>query len=935
MKKFKYIFILFVCAFIFCFTGCKKNILETPTNLLVDENNKLTWQSVKSARQYTVSLYNVEENKTVTESTRKTSYDLSELAEGDYEISIQANSGDKKLRDSKFSEKVIFHKYYETGCVYKLINNNTEYQIERVGKASGTFEIEDIYRGKAVTKIADNAFKGSTRIVNVTIGNNIITIGENAFYNCSRLEYVKLPSSVKTIGKACFQSCRSLKEIEIPFSITELYSSTFAYCRSLSKVVLSRNLKKIGESCFQDCSALLDIEIPDSVGTIDSYAFSACTSLESVKIGANVNNIPNHCFYKCVGLNEIVFSDQGNLKSIGENAFWGCASLVELNVPNGVTELSHYSFSGCSMLEKVTIPTSVNKIGLKAFDATKLYNDALNENNDFIYADNWLIYYKPNTFNSLKDINKDTFKESTVGIADYTFYSCFSLETVELSTSIKYIGECSFANCTSLWRFIAPSGGLVSIGKYGLANCAITTISLGEGLVTIEGYAFMNNLGLSNTILNPYDLIPTSVTRIGAYAFYNTKLWNEPREGDGIVYAGNWVVGFTKKNLGIVNLNFDASDSSRPAGIADYAFYNCNTLSSVRGLYRCRYIGEGAFYNCVKLESITLNSNVSEIRDYTFFGCETLLEIKMPDALKTIGDYAFYKCSSLIGVDLEKTKCESIGRSAFYLDFNIINLTFSKTLNSIGDYAFYKCNGLTEVKFTNNITNIGEKAFYRCESLTTLELNNNLKKISEYAFAYCQSLKSIVIPNNVEEIEKAAFYNCSNVKTLILGENLKSIGDYAFAGLSIIEKLELNNNLESIGNYAFKGLTKLKYIVLKDTIKVIGQHCFYGCKELTIYTNANSMLSEWHNRFNSLYRPIFWGVELDDNNNVIAIMVSETSFLNRNALNGINNPEMQGKQFAYWQDENNKKYTNDELINIKNDCRLVAVYTIDEHDDIY
>lgn len=192
-----------------------------------------------------------------------------------------------------------------------------------------------------------------------------------------------------------------------------------------------------------------------------------------------------------------------------------------------------------------------------------------------------------------------------------------------------------------------------------------------------------------------------------------------------------------------------------------------------------------------------------------------------------------------------------------------------------------------------------------------------------------RNLTSIDIPDGVEKIGKAAFYNCSNVVTLQLGKNIKSIDDYAFSGLALVEYLTLNDALESIGNYAFKGMANLKSIILRDHIQVIGQHCFYGCKNLTIYTDAKSIRGEWHNRFNSLYRPIFWGVEFDENNDIVSISISEATFQNKNASNGIHSPITNGKIVAYWQDENNTTYTNEDLANIDKDCTLIAVYAVE------
>ena len=66
-----------------------------------------------------------------------------------------------------------------------------------------------------VTKIADNAFSGCSKLKNVTIGKNVTIIGDKAFYKCTSLVKITIPSKVKKIGKSAFQNCKKLKNITV------------------------------------------------------------------------------------------------------------------------------------------------------------------------------------------------------------------------------------------------------------------------------------------------------------------------------------------------------------------------------------------------------------------------------------------------------------------------------------------------------------------------------------------------------------------------------------------------------------------------------------------------------------------------------------------------------------------------------------------------
>ena len=57
----------------------------------------------------------------------------------------------------------------------------------------------------------------------------------------------------------------------------------------------------------------------------------------------------------------------GDVTTIGKDAFRYCKSLTSVTIPNSVTTIGGYAFSGCESLKSVTIPNSVTRIGWGAF----------------------------------------------------------------------------------------------------------------------------------------------------------------------------------------------------------------------------------------------------------------------------------------------------------------------------------------------------------------------------------------------------------------------------------------------------------------------------------------------------------------------------------------------------------------------------------------
>ncbi len=134
--------------------------------------------------------------------------------------------------------------------------------------------------------------------------------------------------------------------------------------------------------------------------------------------------------------------------------------------------------------------------------------------------------------------------------------------------------------------------------------------------------------------------------------------------------------------------------------IGSSAFYNCNSLTSVRIPDSVTTIGYGAFSSCDSLTSITIGDSVTSIGDAAFGGCSSLTSITIGDSVTTIGIYAFDGCSSLTSVIIPDS-VTSIGGSAFYGCDSLISVTIPDSVTSIGELAFNDCSKLTSVTFEN------------------------------------------------------------------------------------------------------------------------------------------------------------------------------------------------------------------------------------------
>ncbi|MBR5506860.1 MAG: leucine-rich repeat protein [Clostridia bacterium] len=592
------------------------------------------------------------------------------------------------------------------------------------------------------------------------------------------------------------------------------------------------------------------------------YRFFAIT----LHIGSGVTKLGDWAFRNMNPIAIVKFADPSTLHTIGEGAFYGCASLAIITLPGGLKNIEDYAFALCSSLSALTIPSGTEKIG------------------------------------------------------NYAFYGCQTMTSLTIYPGIKSIGESAFADCLLLqylnyfgpgveWGYIQKgkdwdknAGANTSNGKYTL-SCSgsgpdTDTPTFGEcGENVVWNFDYLTGkLIISGTgAIDDYRAV-VSPPPWEVWEDYITSI--EVMEGIEIIGEDAFCL---MQNVKSIRLAPSVKE------IKSGAISICDSLTDIYLSEGLLTIGAGAFSSCKSLKTINIPASVTSIDSTAFSDCRVLTDIYVSEESES---YA-----SIGGVLFNKTITTLVkypqGRT-------IKEYTIPDTVTYVGPSSFADCVVLEKVNLPSGLKHLGESSFSGCTSLKSIDIPKGTINIYASALAYCSSLKTVSIPNSVEKIYYNAFGYCYNLETIQfassetkwgkvtkasgwdqqagrdtangtytvtygtdsdyfgycgdnvawelwpetgllkitgtgemngkhpsywttyknqilkveMSEGITSIMPNAFEDMTKLASINIPSTVTSIGNSAFDGCTSLTKITLPEGLTTIGSSAFYGCSSL-------------------------------------------------------------------------------------------------------
>lgn len=568
-----------------------------------------------------------------------------------------------------------------------------------VAAAAAWFSLPDVEAASASS--SDFQMKGDTLVKYtgtasaVSIPTSVKHIGKEAFLGHTELVKVEIPGYVEDIDYNAFSGCTSLERISIPDTVTAIGNGAFSGCSNLKSVKLGKKVRKLGTGVFADCHMLSSMSI--SIYNEDlSYEDGVVYSKDKTIVYAMLP-----------GYDGAVYRMPSTVKTIKNNAFWGCRNLERVYFGSNVTSIPDYGFTGCTSLEKVSFPYSLRRIGIKAF-------------------------------------------------AD-----CINLGETEIPMSVESIHQSAFDGCPKL-KIIAEAGSAAAEyeaqrDKSNVANKEYQDVGAeteGEAGKDGESAEGSEGSGTGEKVLGQSTIVGGNAVVFMDNSQSKVLSGNErPDTGEEETQlpAGVEIMGGSGNNAFI---KYTIVNNEK---IAAQAYYKNSDLKDYQIPEGIKEIGEFSFARS-GLTSITIPEGVTSIGYGAFYHCDDLADIEIPSTVTEIEPSAFAETKWMKNQGKDRANPFTVVGDGILIAYGGMGsqIRIPNGVKQIGAEAFKGNTRITGVIFPSSVTVIGEDAFAGCSSLTSISGGDYLEEIRDRAFEGCP-LSTIKIPAYVEKVGLRAF----------------------------------------------------------------------------------------------------------------------------------------------------------------------------------
>ena len=362
----------------------------------------------------------------------------------------------------------------------------------------------------SVTTIGEGVFWNCKSLSSVAIPDSVTTIGEYAFYYCTSLTNVTIGNSVTKIGRSAFTECDSLSSVTIPDIVTTIGDYAFYNCSSLTSATIGNSVMAIGNYAFAECNSLTTVNIGCSIMSIKNGAFKECDSLSSVYCKATIPP----------ALGSDVFTDNASDRMIYVPTEYVDAYKGDTDWKTHVDNIVGYDFGDSGLVTPeiddswkihYTATSKVTPYDTSAFNVEILSNKWDSTTGEGVITfDGVVETIDSYAFYMCSNLKSVRIPEHVTSIKAGAFRECIKLNDVYFNSKIESIGSGAFIACFDIYN-----------STYGSINIHLNSIedwckiSMPASLVSAQETIYLKINGSTTTNIT----IPTTIKAIKPYAF--------------------------------------------------------------------------------------------------------------------------------------------------------------------------------------------------------------------------------------------------------------------------------------------------------------------------------------------------------------------------------------------------------------------------------
>ena len=347
-------------------------------------------------------------------------------------------------------------------------------------------QLEEIILPMGTISIDTLAFAKCSSLKDVMIPKGVRHIGYGAFYGCSNLHYLSIPDLVSVVEEGAFQYMDNLEELSLGDAVASLDNAAILGDKRLQIINLGDKFKDYSPVMFYNAPSLSNVNVTPGnpyYSSLDGVLFSfskdslvvfpPASLMTDYEIPEEVRHVAPYAFCNASKLRSVVMPS--SMQVIDTLAFYGCASLSEVQLNEGIRTLKLGAFANtsgeASSLVSVSLPATVEKIEGGAFLFQTATIRVSEQNEHYVSDDSGILYDKEKTVVCHVPclISQLDLAQTVDSVAPYAFAG-ISAPVVYLSDQVQHIGDGAFLCAAS--QQITLGHGVEGIGNWIVDGCA-------------------------------------------------------------------------------------------------------------------------------------------------------------------------------------------------------------------------------------------------------------------------------------------------------------------------------------------------------------------------------------------------------------------------------------------------------------------------------